>query len=852
MSVSQNLETLMTNHNMEVPPEYGIQGGIHKSTLLKNCTEMCRLVEGSGSATGKVVLKHLLALAKDYADLKGSQNGPNDSRLSETLEQLINLSLMKNTENFEETFSEGNIRGFIQRFESSITSDREKIFPSKLKGVAKLAYYAVPESKRESWNELKETIITKLDPPEGRLTSTQIKQKLRQMEPQEKEVGLKFLLRVEAAMEKYKELYDWDPSTGEIFELLHEIFNKTMAGIPKGKEARELDGSVEKIKKWFLERTRNSYCKKKVFRKEGKPFKPTFKKESKKINTIKKKDSEENSEVEINAYCLTTDCKFINKKNKIGIKPIIKININNLPASCLLDSGANVSLINSSFVCKSKLQIESLDTIKIRDASNNSMNILGTNIITKSPKIYDKFMSLMKPEVNKLDVDIELDKILHENEVAFSKNDNDISETNFFKHKIIVKDHPPIREKKRPTPLALQKLVKKKLDEMLKNKIIRPSISPWSAPLQIVAKGSDDVRLCVDYRKLNRIIKLDAYSLPNIQLLFQSLHDRAVFTNLDLTKGYWQIGLTECSKQYTAFSCDYGLFEFNKLPFGLATSPAEFERMMELVFRDLIQRKVVFVYLDDILIATKTVHEHLEILDLVLKRVIKYKLKINKGKSNFCKSSIPFLGFDISAEGVKIDKVKQEKILNSIKSCYVTILSRIYKLFSKCLNAFNKIKEILLKGEALAQPDIESAINGSNPFIIFIDASYRCIGACLMQRYEKHLRPIMFFSRALQGAEKNYHISDLEALSLVSALKRFKNIIYHTKVKIYTDHAPLVSFFTKTNLANRLLRWALLIQEYNIEIIHIKGSSNAIADYLSRPGWKDSQEPKLEEFKDNL
>uniref|UniRef100_A0A0K0FEE7 CRISPR type III A-associated protein Csm2 n=1 Tax=Strongyloides venezuelensis TaxID=75913 RepID=A0A0K0FEE7_STRVS len=115
---------------------------------------------------------------------------------------------MKNIENFEETLSEGNIKEFIKSFESSITSDREKMFASKLKGVAKLAYYAVPESKRESWNELKETIINKLDPPEGCLTSTQIKQKLRQMETQEKDVGLKFLLRVKAAIEKYKELYD--------------------------------------------------------------------------------------------------------------------------------------------------------------------------------------------------------------------------------------------------------------------------------------------------------------------------------------------------------------------------------------------------------------------------------------------------------------------------------------------------------------------------------------------------------------------------------------------------------------------------------------------------------------------
>uniref|UniRef100_A0A0K0FEE8 Retrotransposon-like protein 1 (inferred by orthology to a human protein) n=1 Tax=Strongyloides venezuelensis TaxID=75913 RepID=A0A0K0FEE8_STRVS len=394
-----------------------------------------------------------------------------------------------------------------------------------------------------------------------------------------------------------------------------------MAKIPKRKEARELDSSVKKIKKWFLKRTRDSYCKKKVFRKERKPFKPTYKRELKKINSIRKKDSEKDSEIETNAYCPTTDYS---------------------------------------------------QDFHVFVAKNISYDvIIGIYIITKSPKIYNKSMPLMRPEVNKLDVDIELDKILYENVVVFSKNDNDISETNFFKYKIVIKDHPPIRKKKRPASLTLQKLVKKKLDEMLKNKIIQPLTSPWR--------------------------------------------------------------------------------------------------------------------------------------------------------------------FDISAEGAKINKVKQAKILNFevptnhatlqsylgfinyfrnfISNC-AALLSELYLCLniktkfdfnSKCLVAFNKIKEILLKRDALVQPDIEGAIDRYNLFSIFIDASYSGIGACFMQRYEKHLRSIMFFSRALQGFEKNYHISDLEDLSLVSAQKKCKNIKYHTKVKIYTDHAPLVSFFTKSNLANRLL-----------------------------------------------
>ncbi|CEF61476.1 Retrotransposon-like protein 1 [Strongyloides ratti] len=253
---------------------------------------------------------------------------------------------------------------------------------------------------------------------------------------------------------------------------------------------------------------------------------------------------------QINAYCLTNE---------------FNLNINNTPTNCLLDSGANVSLISSNYCKHSNLKIQ-LTHVNIKDASNNPMHIdakitltldgepftvfvakdliydmiVETDIIMKSHLIFEKFTTLLRPAVNAVNFNDTLENLIKQNEKAFSKITHQLG--------------------KRPTPLALREIVKKKIDEMLLHKIIWSSNSPWSAPLQIVAKGEKDVRLCVNYRKLNRIIKLDAYSLPNMQLFLQNLHDRTVFSNIDLTKRYWQVGLTEESKQYTAFSCDLGLF----------------------------------------------------------------------------------------------------------------------------------------------------------------------------------------------------------------------------------------------------------------------------------------------------
>uniref|UniRef100_A0AC35U463 Reverse transcriptase domain-containing protein n=1 Tax=Rhabditophanes sp. KR3021 TaxID=114890 RepID=A0AC35U463_9BILA len=445
---------------------------------------------------------------------------------------------------------------------------------------------------------------------------------------------------------------------------------------------------------------------------------------------------------------------------------------------------------------------------------------------------------------------------------VFSQHPEDLGRTNIIKHKIDIGKATPIRSKKRQVALAIKDEFKKIIDGMLRMGVIRKSRSPWASPVILVPKKDKTIRMCVDFRRLNEVIKLDSYPLPNIEQLLLSLHNKKYFSTMDCTKGYWQIELDEESKPITAFTTDYGLFEFNVLPFGLATAPSEFERLVESLFPDIIG-KSVFVYVDDILLATETEEEHKKLLELVLTRLGKAKLKINPDKCRLFVSKLDFVGFTISKEGLQLDEAKVKKCLDFAKPYDMVTLQSflgfvnyfrsfiydhaamtkpLYELISKkkfewldCQNdAFEKVKSAVKHSPILIQPDIKGAVAGTNPFEIYVDASYQGIGSVLMQKKDGMMRPILFYSRSLKNAENRYHISDLEALALVQSLKRYKNIIYNTRVKAFTDHQSLVTFFKKADLNDRLLRWSLVIQAYDLEIIHIAGKKNVLADCLSR------------------
>ena len=307
----------------------------------------------------------------------------------------------------------------------------------------------------------------------------------------------------------------------------------------------------------------------------------------------------------------------------------------------------------------------------------------------------------------------------------------------------------------------------------------------------LVRKKNGKLRFCVDYRKLNNVTKKDRYPLPRIDELLESLSEASWYTTLDLASGYWQLKVREEDKAKTAFVTKHGLFEFNVMPFGLCNAPATFQRAMDNVLRK-IKGKFVLVYLDDIIIFSKNYEEHLQHLQQVFDCLEEANLKINPEKCHFCNKEIQFLGHVINEKGVKPDPAKIEKIVNMTSPRNVkqlrTVLGlfsyyrRFVKNFSKLVAPMNEllkrdheyewelqhqqifedIKEMMMTVPILSYP------NFNKPFILSTDASTNGLGAVLSQKDEEgKVHPIWFASRTLSPAEKNYNITEQEALAVV-------------------------------------------------------------------------------------
>ncbi|KAH7707859.1 gagpol and env protein precursor [Aphelenchoides avenae] len=367
--------------------------------------------------------------------------------------------------------------------------------------------------------------------------------------------------------------------------------------------------------------------------------------------------------------------------------------------------------------------------------------------------------------------------------------------------------------------------------------VISHSSSEYSSPVVLVRKKDGSLRMCIDYRKLNRAIKLSQWPMPNIDVMLQSLAGKKFFTTCDLHSGYWQIPLTERAKEFTAFSTMGGHYHFNVLPFSLSTAPGQLERAMEKLFAEDLGKRV-YIYLDDILIATDSLKEHFEVLERVFQKLCEYNLRLKPSKCAFLTTETEFLGHVISSEGLKTDHAKIEKILNFPSLRDVTKADG-WQWTDREQNSFDEMKGAMTSPPVLIQPDIESAMNGTRPFLLYTDASKDGVGAVLSQLgSDGKEHPIAFASICTPSAESKYAISALEALALVYALRKFKYFVSNAHIIVRTDHQPLVYLFKQSNLSNRLLRWADKIQPYcnddKLKIEYIKGEKNRVADSLSR------------------
>jgi transposase InsO family protein len=439
------------------------------------------------------------------------------------------------------------------------------------------------------------------------------------------------------------------------------------------------------------------------------------------------------------------------------------------------------------------------------------------------------------------------------------------------KHSIDTGNHPPIKQHNwRYSPDEWKK-IHDKVEEYLKHGVIERSNSPWCNPIRPVIKPDLSLRLCLDLRKLNSITKKDSYPLHRIDEILDSLTHMVYFALIDLAAGYHQIPMDPKDKEKTAFATGKGLFHFNVLIEGANNGPATFQRYMDEVFKGLIENRM-WVYIDDIIVFGKTWDEFCENLDLALQRLELYHLSAKATKTIIGETQIKVLGHIVGNGTIKpnpelVKAVMEFPLLKSPKDVrsflglvnyyrrfikhLATVSEPIQKLVRndikwewtiECQQAFEQIKELLTKSPVLRSPDF------SRPFIIQTDASGIGMGAILSQLYEDGEHPVAFASHLFNGPEIRYSATERECLAVVWAVRKF-NVYLHSLPFIVESDARALSFLmTNKNPTKRMMKWAMLLSEYDFTLRYRKGTEMQHVDSLSRYPLKEKLNPIITVF----
>ncbi|GJS10087.1 putative nucleotidyltransferase, ribonuclease H [Tanacetum coccineum] len=406
-----------------------------------------------------------------------------------------------------------------------------------------------------------------------------------------------------------------------------------------------------------------------------------------------------------------------------------------------------------------------------------------------------------------------------------------------------------------PYRLALSEMeeLSTQLQELSDKGFIRPSSSPWGALVLFVKKKDGSFRMCIDYRELNKLTMKNRYPLLRIDDLFDQLQGSSVYSKIDLRSGYHQLRVRDEDIPKTAFRTRYGHYEFQVMPFGLTNAPAVFMDLMNRVCRPYLD-KFVIVFIDDILIYSKTKEEHDAHLRLILELLKKEELYAKFSKCDFWLSKVQFLGHVIDSEGIHVDPAKIESIkdwespktpteirqflgLAGYYRRFIEGFSKIAKPMTKLTQksvkfnwgekeetAFQTLKQKLCSAPILALPE------GSENFVVYCDASHKGLGAVLMQKE----KVIAYASRQLKIHEKNYTTHDLELGAVVFALKMWRHYLYGTKCVVFTDHKSLQHILDQKELNMRQRRWLELLSDYDCELRYHPGKANVVADALSQ------------------
>ncbi|GFS76285.1 retrovirus-related Pol polyprotein from transposon 297 [Trichonephila clavipes] len=463
-------------------------------------------------------------------------------------------------------------------------------------------------------------------------------------------------------------------------------------------------------------------------------------------------------------------------------------------------------------------------------------------------------------ELNKHLHDKQMDRLrelLNKYSKCFSNNPG---LTNLVEHEIQLVSDQPVRTKPYRMSHRQNEILKNEINRMLKLGIIEVGESDYMSPMILVEVAGKEPRPCIDYRKLNGIIRTEYFPLPNIEERVEKVSAAKFITVFDLSKGYWQIPLSKTAQRYAAFCTSFGTYRPLRMSFGLKNAPYFFSKLMAELLNGL--EDFVVPYLDDIAIFSDTWESHIKHMETVLQRIKRAKLTIKPSKCKFAQQNVKFLGHIVGQGFRTPSEIKVQAVLEfptprtktQIRAFlgiagyyqkYINLFSVIaapltdalkgrakkgeIKWTTECENAFRELKGKLIDKPVLYAPNFE------REFIVQTDASNAGMGAVLTQLTEQgEEHPILYLSKKFSEVEKRYCTTEKECASIVFAIKRLHYYLDGNSFLVMTDHNPLVWLNRNVSSNPRLMRWALALQPYNFRIVHRSGNSHKNADSLSR------------------
>ena len=430
-------------------------------------------------------------------------------------------------------------------------------------------------------------------------------------------------------------------------------------------------------------------------------------------------------------------------------------------------------------------------------------------------------------------------------------------------HRIVLKDgaQPYARPLRRMSTQELDEL-KRQLQEYIDDGRLQPSESPWGTNVIFAKKKDGTLRFCVDYRGLNDLTVRNSYPLPHMDDLFDRLQGAQYFSKIDLRTGFYQIPLAEEDRAKTAFRTRYGHFEWTVLPMGLTNAPATFQHLMHHTFREFLDR-CVLVFLDDIVVYSRSLEDHVRDVRAVLQRLQDAGLYAKKSKCELFMHEIEFLGHHVGRRGLrvmqdKVDAVQKWPVPRNVSELrsflglagyyrrFVEGFSRLaaplhelthtadgqpYSWQPKHQAAFDTLKRALREAPVLALPDPD------RQYVVNTDASDFATGAVLQQDFGKGLQPIAYLSHKMSDAETRYPTHDKEMLAIVNMLGEWRTYLQGRQpftIRVLTDHNSLQYFMTQQSMSARQSRWLDKLADFDFKIEYIKGPTNVAADALSR------------------